>query len=384
MTTENEGKLGSSIKSKAGRVYALDAWRASLLLLGVVLHSMSDIVHSMPESIVKVSFIRLIDLIHTFRMPAFFLLSGYLGALLYDLRGLSEFLKNRLLRIGIPFVVFVPLIGGLLAFLGTLASYVYSYQEDPLSQALSLSIYAHPWWLMSLNHLWFLWHLILILGTFIVGWPLALKLQGGRLLAGIARLGRYPVWFAVLASGGAVAYGFYFRWDSLPTDNTWFPTWDILGFYALAYWSGAIIYLARVRLDNFQRGWGLCLVAAIVSVALRYFDSKHGRVFPWSQNGMLFEGYVLTQALACVGLTVGSLGLYLRFFSRESRIWRYLSDSAYWVYLVHLPLALHLPSLWERTELPIEVYPLLTLVGTLLVSYVSYDCLYFLYNIVVN
>ena len=57
---------------------------------------------------------------------------------------------------------------------------------------------------------------------------------------------------------------------------------------------------------------------------------------------MRFEGYVVTQALSCVSLTAGSLGLFLRFVRNESAGWRYLSDSSYWVYIVHLPLVFHL------------------------------------------
>lgn len=361
--------------TNTSRIYALDAWRAALLLLGIVLHSMSDLVAHLPETALKVVLIRVVDLIHTFRMPAFFVLSGYLGALLYDLRGHREFLKNRFLRIVVPFAIFAPLIGLLLGFLRVLDYYVQNYQDEPLSQALWLPIYFDPWWLMSLNHLWFLWHLILILIVFMCVWGVFKShLEMSVLTAFIRRCAANPLAFGLLVGVLVVGYGFMFRWDSLPTDDGWLPSPDVLGFYLAAYFIGALIHLSRVDVEVFRKGWLASLAIGVIAVGFRYFDSKHGRVFPWSGNGMLFEGYVVAQAVACVFLTLGTLGVFLKLFSRPSPVWRYLSDSSYWVYLVHLPLMLHLPKLWARTDVPLEVYPILNLLGTLLVSYSTYAC----------
>ena len=357
------------------RVYALDAWRATLLLLGLVLHSMSEIVGRLDQDWVQALLLRAVDLIHTFRMPAFFLLSGYLGALLYDLRGYRSFLRNRCLRIIVPFCLFVPLIGGLLAFLGMLEQNIYTFQQDPLSRSLALSVYLHPWWLKSLNHLWFLWHLILILSVFLILWPLVIRYGDTWLLVAIRRVAHYPLLLGGAALGFAIAYGLIFRWDSLPFDNTWMPRLDLLGFYGGAFGMGAIAHLAKTRLSDVQKYWMLPLLLGLIAVSLRYFDSKNGRVFPWTQNGMLFDGYVVTQAIACVGLTLGTLGAFLRWCSSESRLWRYLSDSAYWVYLVHLPFALYLPSLWQHFDVSLVLYPLLTLTAMVLICYGSYATL---------
>ena len=52
---------------------------------------------------------------------------------------------------------------------------------------------------------------------------------------------------------------------------------------------------------------------------------------------------VVAYALYCLGsasTAFAFLGFFLRYFDRPSRAWRYLADTALWVYLVHQPLVL--------------------------------------------
>ena len=110
------------------RIHALDAWRATLLLLGVVLHSVSELLSEMPEGTLKVVYLRLNDFIHTFRMPAFFVLSGFFSAMLLETRGAKAFLWNRCQRIVLPFLVFVPLTGLTLSVLHIARDHILLYQ----------------------------------------------------------------------------------------------------------------------------------------------------------------------------------------------------------------------------------------------------------------
>ena len=98
--------------TKATRIHGLDALRAVLMLLGVLIHSALNYMpgwfvqdpHNQAEWMMIV-----IDVIHTFRMPAFFLLSGFFAALLVERRGLFRMFRNRFDRIVRPLAVFVLL-----------------------------------------------------------------------------------------------------------------------------------------------------------------------------------------------------------------------------------------------------------------------------------
>ncbi len=90
------------------REYYWDTLRALLMLLGIPYHvamayrpGQTWIVRS-DEGIA--AFAWLADLIHYFRMPAFFVIAGYFSALLLARREPGIWLKGRFVRLGVPFI----------------------------------------------------------------------------------------------------------------------------------------------------------------------------------------------------------------------------------------------------------------------------------------
>ena len=352
------------------RIHALDAWRATLLLLGVVLHSVSELLSEMPEGTLKVIYLRLNDFIHTFRMPAFFVLSGYFSAMLLKTRGAKAFLWNRCQRIVLPFLIFVPLTGLTLSILHIARNHILLYQKASLLSAVLAPNYSDAWWLGNLNHLWFLWHLILIIAFFV---SLAHDLKDIRFNSSPKGRGhefRTSAWTLRVWGSAAILFGFSYGWDSLPTDTDWVPQHDLILFYLGCFLIGAIVYLSRIDLESYRKHWRLYVMIGVSCAVARYFDSHHGRTLPWSGYGMRFEGYVVTQALSCVSLTAGSLGLFLHSVRNESTGWRYLSDSSYWemsIYHCRHPAWLCLLVLKLLTA-----YPVVSSL-TLVVLYASYE-----------
>ena len=116
-----------SFMQASQRILGLDAARAVMMILGVLLHSL----------IFSIFFINIDSVeefqaimgsfftIHTFRMPAFFLLAGYFAGVILARRGRVEFLRNRLKRLGLVFLIFAPTIAPL--------TYLASASTQPLS-----------------------------------------------------------------------------------------------------------------------------------------------------------------------------------------------------------------------------------------------------------
>jgi peptidoglycan/LPS O-acetylase OafA/YrhL len=90
------------------RRHDLDSLRAIAMLLGIVLHS-SQSFGAIPWTVKDVQqsdfYVVLLFLIHGFRMPLFFLLSGFFTAMLWRKRGLGGLFKQRAKRILLPLII---------------------------------------------------------------------------------------------------------------------------------------------------------------------------------------------------------------------------------------------------------------------------------------
>ena len=94
----------------------LDALRGFAMALGIVVHTSLAFfqapwpVHdSQPAGLLAVGFLA----IHGFRMPLFFLLSGFFTMLVYQRRGLESLLRQRAARIALPLLLALATIGPL-------------------------------------------------------------------------------------------------------------------------------------------------------------------------------------------------------------------------------------------------------------------------------
>lgn len=148
------------------RFHSLDAMRAILMLMGVYFHlahaySIFPNTWSRNPEAVSAVFSYFIEFSHYFRMHAFFLISGFFGALLYERKGAREMIRNRFKRIFLPLIIFLwPIY-----ILNILGGEFAKYQNQGLgiiqSFDNSLGIFYSiegliPW---RTDHLWFLMYL---------------------------------------------------------------------------------------------------------------------------------------------------------------------------------------------------------------------------------
>jgi glucans biosynthesis protein C len=339
------------------------------MLLGIVLHAgVCYMAAPIPPTLwpfqdqeKSIVFDLLVFFIHSFRMPLFFLLAGFFARMIYDRRGAGGFLRHRLLRIGIPFGIFLPLS---FAF----ARYVLFRTHPDLVPPLLLTV-----------HLWFLYYLLF--------YSLA-----------AAALGSRPAWDAAFARFWASPW----RWPVLITitalllqaqamagfdpDMKLIPNPSIVLAYGVLYATGWMLYPLRELLGEWQRNaWklsagALLLLVAYLPLAIQLSEAYAKQPTPHIVESLLPPEPLHTVAtLIAAAMTWFSLaavtGLFLRYAQQPSPLVRYLADAAYWVYLVHLFPVLYLPLQLSSWKAGAVTKFALTVVATATFCLLSYELL---------
>ncbi|MEP5613464.1 MAG: acyltransferase family protein, partial [Cyclobacteriaceae bacterium] len=309
---------------KTKRIHSLDSLRAIMMLLGVVLHS-SETYNVGSSSIwpidpndthVLQNFISAI--IHVFRMPVFFLVAGFFGAMLFYERSPMAMIKNRISRIVLPFAAFLlvlhPVIISALDF--TLRSF--GITLTGISTTLTL--------LPEVTyHLWFLYYLILLsLFTFLLALllrrvPFLTKRIQGSFRWVFHRRALAIVIFTVITFLLMV-----YQWDySVPTPLSFEPEFDAFLFFLSFYLVGWLLFKSKDLLVSIMKyDWILAITATVLYSAMFVWSSYIDDV----PTGLL---YAVVTWLFIFGIT----GLFIRYMSTYSARMRYLSDASYWVYL---------------------------------------------------
>ena len=117
-------KMESSPSLPPNRRHDLDALRAFAMLLGIALHASLSFAQGpwlVQDSVKSGWFGLLITAVHGFRMPLFFLLSGFFTAMLWRRRGLKALIHHRFRRVFLPLLLGMVTIGPAMHWIAGLA-----------------------------------------------------------------------------------------------------------------------------------------------------------------------------------------------------------------------------------------------------------------------
>ena len=117
------------------------------------------------------------------------------------------------------------------------------------------------------------------------------------------------------------------------------PDWIKLGYYGIFFGFGALCFLHKDFHEKVGRFWPLYILFAAIAFVL---------VLPFLEDrdkGWNYEWISLCSAIFVWLMIFGLIGLFRKFFSHENPKIRFVSDSAYWLYIAHLPL-IQLVQFW--------------------------------------
>ena len=361
------------------RYHYMDNLRALAMLAGIFFHAAlaySPMLHNIwltADSQTTIVFDAVAWFSHLFRMPLFFLIAGFFACYLVDKRGLGGFLKNRTVRILVPFVLFLPLVW--ISFAMIIGwSLEATENPSPMMQLIAwmATLPDAPPPPVSTTHLWFLYNLFQFclvyallqrFGVLSMRWTRALS--SPKFLVFVLPLLMVPA----LAS----------RYAPHPAPEQFIPQLWSFGFFGLFFLVGSLFFRRMELIDELKpyAPWLLVASVGLYSILFRFFP-----VAPTLQEAMPLAGsapYSGTQLLigsleACIAvhMTIVCLVAGKAFLDRSNRIIRFIADSSYWVYIIHLPV-LWLVQVWLLdTDWNLWVEFLVSSSGTLAIGWLSY------------
>lgn len=358
------------------------------MLLGIVLHAaitymqgrMDGLLWPLSDQPKHVSFDALFWWIHGWRIPLFFVMAGFFAAMLARRRGPKGFIKHRVDRILKPVIVaslvLLPTMYCLWGWgwmIEGLASWEEVYQFDFDTPAIE-DHFIGP------AHLWFLNYLMIFS---VVYWAV-LKLRKNTPESdepAMGKLGQFfftsalrPVWFAVPTFVLlAINPDFYLAYHHVVPISLEQLGGELSQMVYQGYFFATGVYLFRLHreMDAIKKyAWVYLALGSLVFFA---WSQLHATYF--SDMGLPeFShriAFAIMIALFCWFMIWGLTGLGLTLLAKPRAVVRWLSDSAYWVYLVHLPIVALLMIVmrdwpigpWGKFLLIVAVTSVLTLVS---------------------
>lgn len=344
----------------ANRYHGLDALRAAMMLLGIYLHVVVGYtgdgrwpyIDPHPAHGINIT----LGVIHSFRMPVFYVMAGFFGALLWSRRGAAGFASNRSRRVLLPFVLFWSLMFPVVAatVIGLkrgAANILPAFTSGEVLKSL------HP------MHLWFLEYLLLLYILAAIGVCLSRALPEsvkGLVTVAYRWALRRPYapglcalfsWLPLAAMHG-----------NLKDCDGFIPEPLILTAYVVPFGFGWLLFCNRDLLARFQRHIWLYVA---LTVPAWFIWAASGRAHP-------FLGSAGNAGL-CWLWTFALIGLFLKYVSRPRPLVRYLSDSSYWLFIIHLPVVVWLQVAMLPVPLPALAKIPIVLALALVLLIASYD-----------
>lgn len=357
------------------RYHSLDGLRASMMLLGLVLHAGASYAAAPAEGawpfkdrftdpLFDVALVH----IHLFRMPTFFVMAGFFTAFLYGRRGALGLMQNRIRRVLAPLVVFWLALFPLVA-----SGFRFAELGGPgaVPEVTRYVVSGEFLGTANLMHLWFLYDLLIFYAVAlcivpVLRWtPVPLRTWTLETFGRVVRSG----WGPLLMAGITIV-------TLLPSSNPWIgtslsfrPALRILLAYGVFFTFGWLLFARRELVPAFERRFARHLVLGVVFTAVLVAILYKGL----PGGGATTHLAATAAASAAIWLHVyGLVGLFVRYFDRPRPVGRFLADASYWIYLIHVPVIIWTAGVMAPLELPALAKAMIVLgfaVGVCLLSY---------------
>ena len=351
-----DNTLAQAATGKTLRLFFIDHLRAVLAILVVLHHvamvygaSLQGYYYVEPPFTSPLAFLVLLVFAlvnQSWFMGAFFLLAGYFTPGSYDRKGVGSFLKNRLLRLGIPLVLFYFVLSPI-SFIGY---YLMPVELTGITSPLTWQGFwqAYPNFI-GLGPLWFV-ALLLIFNFGYAAWRMLTRNRTSASKQASSVPSYLGIGVFILALAGVS----YLMRIIIPLGKS------VLQFPTLAYLPQYLSFFVIGTVAS-RKNWFRTLPSSVGIVGFVTAVVAGVLLFPLAFSGHLFSleltpaldnamgngqwqsaVYALWDSTFAVGLCLGLITLFRRSFNGESKFGRFLSQHSYAVYLIHIPIIVFL------------------------------------------
>ncbi|MFW9990778.1 MAG: acyltransferase family protein [Candidatus Odinarchaeota archaeon] len=298
----------------------------------------------------------------------FFLLGGYFTPKSYDRKGVRNFWKERLFRLGIPLLLYTVLINPIMIYTLSLLG-IPPWNTKPMLQGTFLDYYFSSFlawetfidFLSFAGPMWFLKVLLIFTAVYTL-WRQTTKLESvQRRIPKEFSIPRY-IYLLLLAIGlGCFTFlvRIVFPVDVRPLEIPWGQLTQYLMMFGIGVICIRYSWFEKITTKH-VRIWLITILAAMVLIYLDFFIALEMDVdFIVFSGGANFHAFLLALVdnIVCMGVIFVLVRVFYAKFDKQGPVLRNLSASAYHMYLVHPPVLVVLSLVFASLDL----YPVIKL-----------------------
>jgi glucan biosynthesis protein C len=326
---------------KTKRIFYIDNLRLFLITL-VVLHHVAvayggsggwPLKEIPTDSISPMIFLLFNAINQSFFLSLFYMLSGYFVPRSFDKKGPGKFLLDRLIRLGIPLLVYTTVISTLVDFL--VVNFA-SGQSVSILRMIADRI-QHPHW--DVGPLWFV-EALLIFSVVYVLFRIVFRLS-------------YKPFQDTFPSNTAIILSIIVIAACTFIVRIWYPVGKQFHVFQLGhfvhyffcFWVGTLAYRGK-WFDNLSQSqaklWKIVALIVIFTlpVMMGVMIATGEDSIEVALGGLSWQSLLtsLWESIACISIIVSLLYIFQKRFSDQGRLLRWMSPNFYAVYILHLPV----------------------------------------------
>ncbi len=335
----------------AQRLFFIDNWRSALIIL-VLLHHLAVVYGAgapfyyvePPAANDGAAFLTLLVFIlinQSWFMGALFLLSGYFTPGSFERKGPGAFLKDRLIRLGIPLIVYFFVLNPV----ASIGAYQMPSSLTGITSPLSWRSYPG---MVGPGPLWFV-AMLLVFDLVYAAWRWMTRKRPRQSVPSS------PGGLAILIFVIALALATYLLRIVVPLGRfvAGFPTLAYLPQYASFFVLGAVAsrgnWFETIPGKTGKAGliWSLAATVILFPIALTGLSPDPLSAIKNMLGGGHWQSavYALWDSSVSVGLCLGVIAFFRRFLDRAGRLGTFLSRQSFTVYVIHAPILVFLALL---------------------------------------